>query len=649
MTDIWSFLLQTLTASGVAALLLVLKAMFRDKLSPRWQFSAWGVLGIILLLPAGYGGRYVLLNWPFYVELFRSALTGEYGALARVAAPVPLPALSVPQSVEEWLFTVYVFGAMLLLVRYVFSYIRLRMVLRRGRPVENGRVSAVAEQYGLPVCPAVEVEGLPSAFICGVFRPVLALPAGTEADEKVLLHELLHLKHHDAAWGLVICFFRCIHWCNPLLWYCADQAGNDLESLCDQRVLERLEGEDRRDYGRILLSMADEKYARAPGTSSMANGGKNIRRRIEAIARFKKYPAGMGLVSVCVLLALAAPLAVGARAPASNQGLAGFPAADFAYARTVYCTTYAGAFDTYAKAVMTGRFKYRVMCAPLSEQNALVEYDRSSTGGWTGGWMERERDQGLPNGIDNSCGYQIYNLAQVGENAYEGLLALTLHDLPEGVEWDGTAATRWMAVQPLRAEKEGDRWVVIPQGKLEAVQGDIRDGGNIGLPAWEYTAPAGDFTLRMRWQTASQVDSQEQVSNGFWTTSTFGTTPIPDGKFTSWFHQSTLADYTGSPENRGKYWSIGVSSMPLWGDEERPFLRTPGPAGSSGSSSTGEDWGSIALGFGFWENTIFLSGGGSQRDGLIERPAAYAADLYLNGEKTAELTLLPEKGGAGFD
>ena len=45
MSDIWSFLLQTLTASGAAAVLLAVKAMLRDKLSPRWQFAAWGVLG----------------------------------------------------------------------------------------------------------------------------------------------------------------------------------------------------------------------------------------------------------------------------------------------------------------------------------------------------------------------------------------------------------------------------------------------------------------------------------------------------------------------------------------------------------------------------------------------------------------------------
>ena len=259
MRDIWSFLLQTLTASGAAALLLAAKALFRDKLSPRWQFAVWGVLAAVLVMPAGLGGRYALFNWPLFVEAAKSALTGEYGALTRVLAPVPLPPDHLPQSAADWLFWLYLAGAAFLLGRYLLSYIRLRLALRRGRPAESARVRALAEAWGLPACPAVEVPGLSTAFICGILRPVLALPAGAETDEKVLLHELLHLKHHDAAWGLVICLLRCLHWCNPLLWLCADLAGNDLEALCDQRVLERLEGEDRRDYGRILLSMASEK------------------------------------------------------------------------------------------------------------------------------------------------------------------------------------------------------------------------------------------------------------------------------------------------------------------------------------------------------------------------------------------------------
>ena len=386
MTDLWGFLLQTLTASGAAALLLVVKALFRDKLSPRWQFAAWGVLGLVLLVPAGLGGRYALVNCPWLVETAKTALTGDY-SLTRVLAPIPLPRLRVPETAADWLYAVYAAGVLVLLIRYTRSYVRLRLALRHGAPageVRTAQIGAVAERYGLPVCRAVEVPGLTSAFICGVFRPVMALPAGTEADDKVLLHELLHLRHRDAAWGLVICLFRCLHWCNPLLWYCADRAGNDLEARCDQRVLELLEGEERRDYGRILLSMANEKYARAPGTSSMANGGKNIRRRIESIARFKKYPAGMALVSVCVAVTLAAPLLLGTRADAVYEGGGSLPrnmdvSAAMASARTVWCTTPAGALDTYAKSVLDQNGVYRAMCAPLEEQAAIGEELRANT------------------------------------------------------------------------------------------------------------------------------------------------------------------------------------------------------------------------------------------------------------------------------
>ena len=218
MTDLWSFLLQTLTAAGAAAFLLVVKYLFRDKLSPRWQFGIWGLLALVLLWPAGLGGRYVLLNWPLWLETLKTALTGDY-SLIRVVAPIPLPApLGGPQTPLDVLYLLYVAGVVVLLVWYALTYLRLRLALRRGTPADDTQLRRVAAQYDLPLCRAVEVEGLPSAFVCGVIRPVLALPAGQAVDDKVLLHELLHLKYHDAAWGLLICLFRCLHWCNPLLW-----------------------------------------------------------------------------------------------------------------------------------------------------------------------------------------------------------------------------------------------------------------------------------------------------------------------------------------------------------------------------------------------------------------------------------------------
>ena len=647
MNDIWSFLLQTLTASGAAVLLLAVKAMFRDKLSPRWQFGVWGVLAVILLLPAGRGGRYVLLNWPMLVEALKSNLTGDFGTLTHVTAPIPLPPLSAPKTAAGWLYLIYAVGVVVLLARYLLSYLLLRLALKKGRPVRSERVKEVGARYGLPVCPAVEVDGLPTAFICGLFRPVLALPAGTETDDKVILHELLHLKYRDVAWGWVIGLFRCVHWCNPLLWLCANRAGNDLESLCDQRVLERLEGEDRRDYGRILLSMADEKYARTPGTSSAANGGRNIRRRIEAIARFKRYPAGMALVSVCVVLVLAAPLVTGARADDNWPGLIPTTTSTlFASARTNYCTTYAGAFDAYAKAVLMGSPVSRAMCAPLEQQNELVKAYTSQVG--NGRPWEYF---GLGNAmVEFISGYAIYNLNQVEEDVWEGILVIQLVRPPADVaEWDGLYAHRWLAVQRLRAEKEGERWIVLPQEDIWTVQGDAREGGNLALPAYVYEGEYGDFTLRIQWQTMASASSNRiPSSNTFFgiSSSSFDGKPNPRAEFDlmSWDY-ITYAVYHGDPGKKSGYDGISVSCVPIYGTEPLDEDRLGGY--STGSSSGGSHSGTRVLEDG-WDDWIFLSGGGGNFAGngpeTYSLPRAYAVDLYLNGELAAELTLLPEGG-----
>ena len=91
----------------------------------------------------------------------------------------------------------------------------------------------------------------------------------------------------------------------------------------------------------------------------------------------------------------------------------------------------------------------------------------------------------------------------------------------------------------------------------------------------------------------------------------------------------------------------------MWGEEERPELellappdRNPDAVNWSGGSNDGSEWAQRTLDYDWGkEDMIFLSGGGSSREGLIQLPAAFAADFYLNGEKVAELTLRPVKGG----
>ncbi len=367
MENIWMFLQQTAAASLVALFLLILQRIFLDKLSPRWQYGVWLVLLLRLLVPAGFGGRPTVLDVTFWVETLRTrvelGLNSAYSTpftASLPAAPVPLPPAGAPASWTDWAFLIYCAGVVLWAAWFVVSAVRLSLRVRGGVPVEGERraaMEALAKQQRLPMPRRiVECRWARTPFVVGVVRPALVLPMGWALDEKVVLHELLHLKYRDVWAGWLTTALRCLHWCNPFLWFVFDKTGNDRESLCDQRVLERLEGEDRRDYGRCLLAMADDKAVRTPGATTMANGARAVKARIEAIARFKRFPQGMGLVSGCIVFALSLSLVAGV--PVSAAGTddtvetpdGGNPAI-LALAAQNRATTVAGALDAYGKAL----------------------------------------------------------------------------------------------------------------------------------------------------------------------------------------------------------------------------------------------------------------------------------------------------------
>ncbi len=645
MTDLGGFLLQTLTASGVAVLLLILKALFRDKLPPSWQFAVWGVLGIILLLPAGLGGRYVIFHWQLVVELVKGTL-GDF-TVTRVLFPFPV-LTAYPRTATQWLFTGYVLGVMVYLARYLTAYIRLRRVLRSGEQ-PNGetlaRIQCVLKGEKVRWCRVIQVPGLPSAFIFGILRPVLAIPAGEALDDKVILHETLHMKYWDTLWSAVIALLKCIHWCNPLLRYCADRALNDMEARCDQHVLERLEGEERKAYGRILLSMANERFAKTPGSTTINNGGKNIRRRIEAIARFKRYPAGMGLVSLCVILILASWLMVGT--PASAVVESGAPIqVSLALARSVPCTTPAGAFDAYGKAVLDSNGVYRAMCATESMQaDLLAEIEEKQGQGIYPFWECGLKDRPVS---EPGYGYYIYNLKRAGENAYEGLLVIQMALFQEGEAW-----RQELAVQNLRVEWEKGRWVAIPMEKFRYLQVNAQSLGYgcEELPGVAtYSGQAGQLRLEVKHQTVRMIDNMAVPDSGedIYGAGAAIRAPHPNGQFSgTGYSKRCILTHLGTQAQRDGMTKVGFSFEPIY----------TGQDGSDGlnSAAVGVPWDSVSNGWvrnsistePGWGPVIGMGAGGGTNPGdwELDFPAYYVGNLYVNGELYAQLELHPDGGG----
>ena len=596
MSSIWSFLLQTLSVSLVAALLLALKTIFTHHLSPRWQYGVWGLLALRILLPAGMERAVLLPQLPLWVEICKSTVEqGLSSAYSAAYAPISLthifPVFSgAPRSVTDWLLIIYAAGVLLFAVRYLWAYLHLRLLLRQGSPagteVEQ-RLAAVGQKYGLKPCRAVAVEGLPSAFVCGVVRPVLAVPAGESIDEKILLHELLHLKHRDAAQSIFWCALRCLHWCNPFMHLVFHLIQNDMETLCDQRVLERLEGEERREYGIILLSMANDRYARCPGTTSISNGGEFIARRIQAIVRFKKYPKGMALVSLCIAAALVSPTLYGTavdltaldHTPGSRDELTEAMVA----ARLDRCSTVAGAIDCYAKGLMEENGIYIAMTAPLSQHVALAaEMLRANE---EEGWQVCHLDSGVElEYVRQSGGYTVLDLTAQRDGSYFGYLGFEIDALVDkyGHGWERSSSPYNLGhiLIPIRVYEAEGSWCVEETDRRlftsQVPEKDLPYPGeaytNVGCPTKTLAAEGQSGAVTITYRSHYAVGQEEDWSP-FWEESKEEPARDPD-PHKALPEVTTLYDVSYVPSGTPTE-SYTVEVIPLVEGEDPEFLTEP--------------------------------------------------------------------------
>ncbi len=651
MRDIFEFLIVSTTAALTGLYILIIKRIFRDKLPPVWQFGIWGILGITLIFPFTYPE-----SVSFAAELLKSFLTGE-NTISRPSFFLPLTDFSFSFSIADILFLIYFLGVAAFLISYLISYIRLRILTGRASDLSVKKLDSlneIAEKYSLKKCRTVTVPEITSPFIFGIIRPVLILPE-VFPDDKVILHELIHLKYKDALWSIVISLLRSIHWCNPLLWYIFNKIRNDIEELCDSRVLSLLSGEERREYGNILLSMANEKYASCFASTAIANGGKNIRSRIETIARFKQYPVNSRLICICISIITALFLLVNTRAatvPEDYLQLTDKTSVDVALAvsRSYYCRTPAAAIDAYAKAVLQDNGIYRALCAPLSMHNEIKQALNDSLA--NGRQTELIADiDGTPTSYNR---YYIYNLENTGKNEYTALLVfgMAYHDPDED-------NNQKIAYQKIRIFKENERWVVTEESDFSYVitykmqwQWGCED-----LPAYTYSAVSGDFTVERNYQLCFSPEEKASDSSSPYLNASFNEVTVND---------FSRCIYNGPEDKKPEITHLGFSckagkqgDLPefppeLTNDTMDRFKNTRAwehisqeikesliGGDFSSSSTTGASSARKSLPEG-WDNIQNFSGGGhtaEYKKKMNYLPDAVYGVLYVNGIPSETLTL----------
>ena len=125
----------------------------------------------------------------------------------------------------------------------------------------------------------------------------------------VLCHENTHYIHRDHWWAFlrIVCF--CLHWYNPFVWLAVYLSRQDGELACDEGVVERLEENQRIDYGNALLELSRMKDSGIRGwqLSTTMRGSKfRLKERLWMIVdtpkKTKKMQILVCLLSVCLLV-----------------------------------------------------------------------------------------------------------------------------------------------------------------------------------------------------------------------------------------------------------------------------------------------------------------------------------------------------------
>ncbi len=200
------------------------------------------------------------------------------------------------------------------------SYLRARHAdSTPASPTIATMAQEIAKGLGLSRAPQLRINNnnMDGPCLIGLFRPVIFLPAGFEADyakaeqRLVLAHELAHVARGDMAATLAALALQAAHWPNPLAHLFFSAFRTDQEAACDAFVLARCGGAEGNYAAAILKSVRRQMNAPAYGLTL----AHPIKERIMLLKSRKKsrarLAAGAAAAAIFTAISLAATASYG--------------------------------------------------------------------------------------------------------------------------------------------------------------------------------------------------------------------------------------------------------------------------------------------------------------------------------------------------
>ncbi|MBQ7283917.1 MAG: hypothetical protein IJW74_03560, partial [Oscillospiraceae bacterium] len=148
-------------------------------------------------------------------------------------------------------------------------------------------------------------DAISTPFVFGIIRPKIYLPDGlTEQQQNyVITHENVHIRRGDHIVKLFAFVVTCIHWFNPLVWLGFFLLEKDMEMSCDEKVLQILGNENKKDYSYCILSLASNN--RFVPKAYLSFGDSDTKKRIKNVLNYKKPAVIASVMTIIGIIVIA--------------------------------------------------------------------------------------------------------------------------------------------------------------------------------------------------------------------------------------------------------------------------------------------------------------------------------------------------------
>ena len=292
---------EVLTVSALIAVVLLVRAIFKNRVPKRMIYCLWLVVLLKLCLPG------TLVSLPV-LPAEDAAVPAQSAERPVQTAPViqrPAQTVTKPQTpaqqpvspVQETAKPAAkpLTTAQILQIAWFSGSALLGLWLFGAWAVFTIRLHRDRRFLGKRGGTCIYVSGaVKSPCLAGLTPAVYLTEDVLQADEAelILRHELTHLRHLDFLWSLCRTAAVTVYWWNPFIWLAAICSKRDAELACDEAVAAKLPESKRLAYARAILAQAPRK------TAALSLAGPPVKERILFLTKKQRTSV------LCVILAL---------------------------------------------------------------------------------------------------------------------------------------------------------------------------------------------------------------------------------------------------------------------------------------------------------------------------------------------------------